>query len=138
MSKTLLVEGELATVDTLTALTTQGSVSAPSRVVPSGYTKIQDIIVVGASDNGADGSGVIIVELSGSAILHGAQRFVVGSHGSTAGQAGSDEQANHGTFLHIKDADIQVRPGDVININAVMAGTDIGSATYLVTLIWGK
>lgn len=137
MSKTLLVEGLLATVDTAVQLTAQGSVAAPSRVVPAGVTMIKELIVDSASDGTADGAAIVIVELGGSAVLNGSQRIVAGAHGATAGQAGSDEQANHGARLHLKDVDIEVRAGDVINIGATMAGTDSGSIAVSVGIIWG-
>lgn len=137
MSRTLTVEGDLGTVDARASLTTQGSVTAPSRVVPSGVTKIQGIIAAAAADGSAEGAAVYIVRLGGSAVLGGEQTFVVGGSATNTAQSGSDTAPDLGSKFMLMDADIDVRPGDVINIDAEEAGIDIGDASIVVTLIYG-
>src|SRR3990167_208181 len=121
MSKSLVLEGLLATVDVLAQLTAQGSVTAPSRVVPAGVTKIKSLFAFSASDGTADGASVTIIELSGPAVLGGSQRIGISGHGATAGQAGSDEMAALAGGIRLLNVDIAVRAGDVINVSAVMA-----------------
>lgn len=138
MSRTLTVEGDVGTIDTRTGLTTQGSVTAPSRVVPSGVSKITGLVVCSSADASAEGDAVIIVRLGGSAVLGGEQTFIAGGHTTNTVQAGSDSAPNLGATLVLKDLDVDIRPGDVINIDAEEAGTDIGDASVVVTLIYGQ
>jgi len=56
MSRTITVEGDANTVDTRVLLTAQGSVTAPSLVVPAGMTKIKKVMAA-ASHDGAAGDG---------------------------------------------------------------------------------
>lgn len=136
MSKTLTVEGDLATVDSRTAITTQGSVTAPSLVTPAGATKIDKILAAAGAEGLADGSGVFFLRLSGNAIQMGEQVIVVGAAGRIAVQAGSDAAPQSSQLFVLDNADIKVTPSDTVSIAAEMAGSDLGTGRVVVTLIF--
>lgn len=136
MSKTLTVEGDIAAVDTRTLLTTQGSVTAPSLIVPSGMTKIDSVLVACAAEGLADGSAVFFIRLGGSAVLKGEQVIMCAAAGRIAVQAGSDAAPQVGRLFILEDADIEVSPSDTLTIAAEMAGSDLGTARPVVTLVF--
>lgn len=136
MSRTITVEGDISTVDTLARLTGQGSVTAPSLVVPAGMTKIKSIIASFGSDQVAAGSAVFFIRLGGNAVLGGEQQIMIGGNGGTLPQAGSDTAPCRLIPFVIEDADIDVRPSDTIDISAEMAGADVGEATIGVTVVY--
>ena len=136
MSKTLTVEGDITTVDTRTLITTQGSVTAPSLVVPSGMTKIDRVLVAVAAEGLADGSAVFILRLGGNAVLRGEQVIVCAAAGRIAVQAGSDAAPQVGRLFILENADIEVSPSDTITIASEMAGSDLGTARVVVTLVF--
>jgi hypothetical protein len=136
MSKTLTVEGDITTVDTRTLITGQGSVTAPSLVVPSGAKSIDKIIVASGAEGLADGSGVFILRLGGGAVLNGEQVITVGAAGRIAVQAGSDAAPEHPQVFILEDCQIDVSPSDNVTISAEMAGNDLGTARVAVTLIF--
>jgi len=138
MSRTITVEGDVNTIDTRTLLTGQGSVTAPSLVVPAGMTKIKKIIVTAAADGLAAGHVVNFMRLGGNAVLNGEQVFVFGGEDSIAPQAGSDAAPSLGEFFMIDDADIDVRSSDTISIAGEAAGVDVGDQTFAITLVYGK
>jgi len=134
MSKTLTVEGDLGTVDARASLTTQGSVTAPSLIVPAGVSKIDKVIVVAAAEGLADGSGVFFLRLNGGGIKNGEQVITVAAAGRIAVEAGSDAAPQIGQLFILEDADIEVSPSDVITIAGEMAGDDLGTGRMVVTL----
>lgn len=136
MSKTLTVEGDLATVDSRTNLTTQGSVSAPSLVVPSGTTKIDRIMATAAAEGLADGSAVFFLRIGGSAVKRGEQNIIFESAARIAVQAGSDAAAQIGRLFELTDANIEVNASDTLTIASEMAGNDVGTGHVAVTLIF--
>lgn len=139
MSRTITVEGDVNTVDSRTLLTAQGSVTAPSLVVPAGMTKIKKVIAVASHDGAADdGSALFFVRLGGNAVLNGEQVIVFGAAGNQTVQAGSDSAPNAMLPFVVDDADIDVRPSDTISIAAEFAGVDIGDTAVAVTLVYGK
>jgi len=138
MSRTITVEGDINAVDTRTLLTRQGSVTAPSLVVPAGMTKIKKIIVTAAADGVAPGHVVNFIRLGGNAVLNGEQVLAFGGEDSIAPQAGSDTAPSLGEFFMIDDADIDVRPSDTISIAGEAAGADVGDQTFAITLVYGK
>ena len=137
MSKTLTVEGDLAAADTLYRLTTQGSVVAPSLVVPAGNTKIKRIIVasalVGAAD---DGMVLFFIRIAGNAVKNGESQIVVAGGGNQTVQAGSDAAPCISIPLVLDNLDIEVNPSDTIAISAEQAGVDAGTGYVAVTLIF--
>jgi len=136
MSKTLTVEGDLATVDSRTLLTTQGSVTAPSLVVPSNAHKITSILVAAAAEGLAAGSACFILRLGGNAVLKGEQCIVVGAGAYIAPQAGSDAAPQVGRVFQLDNCDIDVSPSDTLTVAGEMAGQDLGTARMVVTLMF--
>ena len=136
MSRTLTVEGDLATVDSRTNITTQGSVTAPSLVVPSGMTKIDKLIVAAAAEGLADGSAVFFVRLGGAGVLKGEQTLMISAGGRIAVQSGSDAAPSTCNLVIIDNVDIDVSPSDTINISAEMAGSDLGTAHVGITVVF--
>jgi len=139
MSRTITVEGDVNAVDTRTNLTAQGSVTAPSLVVPSGMTKIKGLIAAASHDGAADdGSALWFLRLGGAAVLGGEQTIVFGAGGNQSVQSGSDAAPNVMPPFVLNDLDIPVSPSDVINISAEFAGVDIGDTAVIVTLLYGE
>src|SRR3990167_4068927 len=137
MSRTITVEGDLAAADKRYLLTKQGSVTAPSLVVPSGMTKI-DKIVVTCTGNGLadDGMLAFFIRLGGSAVLNGESQIFVGGCGSQTVQSGSDAAPNFASQFVIENADIAVSASDSIVISAEGAGVDAGTGYVAVTLVY--
>jgi len=139
MSRTITVEGDINAIDTRVSLTAQGSVTAPSLVVPAGMTKIKKLIAAASHDGAADdGSALWFIRLGGNAILGGEQVIVIGAGGNQTVQTGSDAAPNAMVPFVLSDTDIDVRPGDTIAISGEFAGVDIGDTAIVVTLVYGK
>ncbi len=136
MSKTLTVEGDVNTANTLTNLTAQGSVSAPSRVTPAGAKRIVGILVAAAADQVAEGAAAVLVRLGGNAIRRGEQSFIVAGLAGNTVVSGSDLPPVYNPLFMLLDADIEVDGSEVIDINAELVGDDLGDATLVVTLIF--
>lgn len=134
--KTLLVEGDLATVDSRALITTQGSVSAPSLVIPSGVRKITKIMAAAAAEGLANGSAVFFLRLGGSGIKNGEQTVMLSAGGTIGVQSGSDAAPSIGKLFKLDDADIDVSASDTLSIAAEMAGSDLGTGHVVVTLIF--
>lgn len=138
MSRTLTLEGDLATVDLRTALTTQGSVTAPSTVVPAGQNIIKRIIVAAASEGLADGASIFMLRIGGNAVKGGESSIVVSAAGRIAVQAGSDAAPQYCPALVLDDVDIEVTPSDTISLSAEMMGVDTGTGHIVATLFFGS
>lgn len=136
MSKTFTVEGDITAADTRTALTTQGSVTGPSSVVPASAKKIDRIILAATSEGLADGAQSVILRLGGNAVLGGEQVITVSALGRIAPQSGSDSAPQLMVAQTINDADIEVRSSDTISISAEGCGTDTGTIHVGVTLVY--
>ena len=139
MSRTITVAGDINAIDTRVLLTGQGSVTAPSLVVPSGMTKIKKIITAIAQDNLADdGQFVAFVRLGGNAVLNGEQVIVTHGGGGQAVQSGSDAAPAIGEPFVLDNVDLDVSPSDTVTIAAEIAGVDPGDTAMVVTLVYGK
>ncbi len=136
MSKTLTVEGDLNAANTLTNLTGQGSVSAPSRVTPTNAKKIVSILVAAAADQLAEGAANILVRLGGNAIRGGEQTIICAGLAGNTVVAGSDLPPVYNPLFMLMDADIEVDGSEVIDINAELVGDDLGDSTLVVTVIF--
>lgn len=136
MAKTLSLEGDLATVDSRTIITTQGSVTAPSLVVPSGSTKIARIMMAASAEGLGDGSAVFFLRLGGNAIKRGEQTIMVSAAGRIAVQAGSDAAPQICRAWVLDDADIEVVASDTLSVSAEMAGSDLGTGHIITTLVF--
>jgi hypothetical protein len=134
MSKTLTVEGDLATVDSRTVISTQGSVTAPSLVTPSFAKKITKIFAAAGAEGLGDGSAVFFIRLNGNAIKNGEQVIMVSSSGRIAVQAGSDAAPQVCDLFKLDNVDLDVSASDTITVYAEMAGSDLGTGRIAVTL----
>lgn len=136
--KTLTVEGDLASVDTRTALTTQGSVTSPSLIVPVGFTKIDKIIVACSSEGLANGNSSYFVRLGGNSVQNGEQLIPVSVSGTIAVQAGSDASPQCMSAEVFDNLEIEVSGGDTISIWGEMASVDSGTGHMVVTCVFAK
>lgn len=136
VNRTFTVEGDITTADSKTLLTTQGSVSAPSPVVPATVKMIRRIVVAATAEGLANGAQNLFLRLGGNAVLGGEQVLSIGACGTIAVQSGSDAapQLVHATV--IDDVEIAVSPSDTISISAEGAGTDTGTVHVVATLIY--
>jgi len=136
MSKTITVEGDVNSANTLTNIITQGSVSAPSRVTPSNAKRITGILVAAAADQLAEGAANVLIRLGGNAIRRGEQTLIVAGLAGNTVVAGSDLPPVYNPLFMLMDADIEVDGSEVIDINAELVGDDLGDATLVITLIF--
>lgn len=137
MSKTITVTGAVDAADTLVRLTGQGSVSAPSLVVPAGVSKITAVYAAVASDGLADdGMLAFFVRLGGSAVRNGESTIFFAGLGNQTVQSGSDAAPSIGKLFKLMDADIDVSPSDTISISAEGAGVDAGDTQVVVSLVY--
>jgi hypothetical protein len=136
--KTITVEGDIASVDTRTALLTQGSVTSPSMIVPIDATKITSLIVAASSEGLADGKQVWFVRLGGNSVQGGEQIIPISASGRIAVQSGSDAAPQCMSAIQYKDLDIVVSGGDTISIWGEGAGEDTGTGHMVVTCVFEK
>ena len=136
MAKTLTLEGDIAAVDTRTALTTQGSVTAPSVVVPAGVSKIDKIIAAAAAEGLANGSAVFFLRVGGNAVKRGEQVIMISAAGTIAVQAGSDAAPQVAPPLVLENVDMEISPSDTLTISAEMAGSDLGTGHIIATVLF--
>ena len=135
-NKTFTVEGDITAADTKTNLTTQGSVTAPSPVVPSGIKKIDKIVFAATSEGLANGSQGIFLRIGGNAVKNGEQVIAISALGRIAVQSGSDAAPQNMVAVVLEDVDIEVNPSDTLAVSAEGAGTDTGTVHVVVTLIY--
>jgi hypothetical protein len=135
-NKTLTVEGDITSVATRTALLTQGSVAAPSLIVPSGMTVIEKLVVAVAGEGLANGHETYFVRLGGNAVQGGEQAICVGASGTIAPQAGSDSAPQNVSATVLEDLQIAVNSGDSISIWAEGTGQDTGTPHIVVTAMF--
>lgn len=136
--KTITVEGDIASVDTRTALLTQGSIASPSLLVPAGYNKIDKILVAASSEGLADGKQSFFIRLGGNAVKGGEQLLPVSVAGRIAVQAGSDAAPQVCPITILENLDIEVSPSDTVSIWCEGAGDDTGTGHAVVTLVFAK
>ncbi len=136
LNRTFTVEGDITTADVRTLLTAQGSVTAPSPVVPADMKTIKRIIVAVASEGLADGAQNFFLRLGGNAVLGGEQVIAIGAVGRIAVQAGSDAAPQIVPATILEDLEIEVSPSDTLSVSVEGAGTDTGTARAVVTLVY--
>lgn len=130
------VEGDITAVDTLTRLTAQGSVSAPSRLTPPDATMLKRILFAIASDAAADGEVTYILRLGGDAIKGGEQTIVIGAESWIDVATGGDGMGVDMPVHILDNLDLEVTPSETLDISVEMAGVDIGTATVIITAIF--
>ena len=130
------VEGDITAVDTLTRLTAQGSVTAPSRLTPPDAKTLKRLIYAVASDAAADGEVTFHVVLGGDAVKGGEQIITLGATSFIDVQSGSDAGRTAMRAMVLDNLDIEVAPNETLDISGEMAGVDVGSATMIVTAVF--
>ena len=130
------VEGDITAVDTLTRLTTQGSVTAPSRSTPPDATMLKRLVYAVAFDAAADGEVTFHVRLSGDAIKGGEQVITLGAGSFIDVQAGADSGRGVMAPMVLDNLDLDITPNETLDISVEMAGVDVGTATAVVTAIF--
>lgn len=134
--RTFTVEGDIASADTRTLLTTQGSVTAPSPVVPKGMKKIDKIVFAASTEGLADGSQGYFLRLGGNAVKNGEQAIAISGVARIAVQSGSDAAPQICPPMVLEDVDIEVSESDTITVAVEGAGTDTGTGRAVVTLVY--
>lgn len=125
-------EGTVSALDTRTQLSTLGSETAPGPLlVPQGVTKIVGIIVAQCFDMAAATSYSALVRLEGPGLKDGPESLAVGAGGAAVATGGNG--VNEATFVPF-EAD--VIPAQEILVFGEMCGTDVGSAEFVVTLVF--
>lgn len=132
----ITVEGDITAVDTLTRLTAQGSVTAPSRLTPPDAKMLKRVIFAVASDAAADGEVSYILRLGGDAIRGGEQSIIIAGESYIDVQAGSDSAHGSMAPMIVDNLDLEVTPNETLDISVEMAGVDVGSATAVVSAIF--
>lgn len=133
---TFTVEGDIASADTKTLLTTQGSISAPSPVVPAGMKKIDKVLVACTSEGLADGAQNWFLRIGGNSVQNGEQVIGIGASGRIAVQSGSDAAVQIQAVQVYENIDITVTPSDTLSVSVEGAGTDTGTGHAVVTLVY--
>ena len=125
-------EGTVSALDTRTQLTTLGSDTAPGPLlVPQGVSKIVGIIAVQCFNMAAATGYSALVRLEGPGLKNGPECFGVGSGGVPVATGGNG--VNPAVFFPIE---LDVIPAQEILVFGEMAGTDIGSSEFGVTLVF--
>jgi len=132
----ITVEGDITAVDTLTRLTSQGSVASPSRLTPPDATMLKRVVFAVASDAAADGEVNYILRLGGDAIKGGEQSFILGAESFIDVQLGSDSAVGVMPPMILDNLDLDITPNETLDISVEMAGVDVGTATAVVTAIF--
>jgi hypothetical protein len=125
-------EGTVSASDTRTALTTEGSNSAPGPLlVPSGASKLVGLIVAQNFNMAAATGYTALVRLEGNGLPEGPECIVAGVGGVPVATGGNG--VNPGTFFPL---DVPVTVANEILVFGEMAGTDVGSSEFVVTLVF--
>lgn len=132
----ITVENEITAIDTLTRLTTQGSVTAPSRLTPPDAKVLKRIIYSISHDGQADGEATFFLRLGGDAIRGGEQVIALGAGSRIAVQTGSDAAPAIMPPMIIDNLDLEVNPNETLDISAEMAGVDVGTVGLIVTAVF--
>jgi len=132
----ITVEGEITAIDTLTRLTTQGSVTAPSRLTPPDAKMLKRLVYSLSHDGQADGEATFIVRLGGDAIRGGEQVLTLGAGSRVAVQTGSDAAPAVMAPQILDNLDLDINPNETLDISVEMAGVDVGTVGVVVTAVF--
>lgn len=125
-------EGTVSAVDTRTQLSTLGSETAPGPLlVPSGAAKLIGIIVAQNFNMGAATGYTALVRLEGPGLPEGPEAIVIGAGGVPVATGGNG--VNEAVYIPL---DIPVTVANEILVFGEMAGTDVGSSEFAVTLVF--
>ena len=125
-------EGTVSAVDTRTQLATLGSESAPGPLlVPQNVSKLVGVIASQCFNMAAATGYSALVRLEGPGLPNGPETLGIGTGGTAVATGGNG--VNPAIMIPL---DIEVTPANEILIFGEMTGTDVGSAEYLVTLVF--
>lgn len=125
-------EGTVSAVDTRTQLSTLGSETAPGPLlVPAGASKLVGIIAAQNFNMGAATGYTALVRLEGPGLPEGPESIVIGAGGVPVATGGNG--VNAAKFFPL---DIPVTVANEILVFGEMAGTDVGSSEFAVTLVF--
>lgn len=125
-------EGTVSAVDTRTQLSTLGSETAPGpMLVPSGASKLVGIIAAQNFNMAAATGYTALVRLEGPGLPEGPECIVIGAGGVPVATGGNG--VNAAAFYPL---DIPVTVANEILVFGEIAGTDIGSSEFAVTLVF--
>ena len=130
------VEGDITAVDTLTRLSSQGSVSSPSRLTPPDSAMLKRVVFAVGSDCAADGEVSYILRLAGDAIKGGEQSIIIGGESYVDVQSGADPAHGSMVPMILDNLDLEITPNETLDISVEMGGVDVGTATAVVTAIF--
>jgi hypothetical protein len=127
-------EGTVSASDNKTALTTLGSETAPGPLlVPSGASKLIGIIAAQCFNMGAATGYTALVRLEGNGLPEGPECVTIGAGGVPVATGGNG--VNKAIFIPL---DIPVVVANEIQVFGEMAGTDVGSSEFAVTLVFAQ
>lgn len=125
-------EGTVSASDTRTQLSTLGSETAPGPLlVPSGASKLVGIIVAQNFNMAAATGYTALIRLEGPGLPEGPECLVAGVGGVPVATGGNG--VNRAVMIPL---DVPVTVANEILIYGEMAGTDVGSSEFAVTLIF--
>lgn len=125
-------EGTVSASDTRTQLSTLGSETAPGPLlVPSGATKLIGIIAAQCFNMGAATGYTALIRLEGPGLPEGPECLAIGAGGVPVATGGNG--VNTARFFPL---DIPVTVANEILVFGEMAGTDVGSSEFAVTLVF--
>ena len=125
-------EGTVSAVDAKTQLTTLGSETAPGPLlVPAGGTRLIGIIAAENFNMAAATGYTALIRLEGPGLPEGPECFVIGAGGVPVATGGNGVKP--ALFIPM---DLPVTIANEILIFGEMAGTDVGSAEFAVTLVF--
>lgn len=125
-------EGTVSAVDTRTQLSTLGSETAPGPLlVPQGVAKLVGIIAAQCFNMAAATGYTALVRLEGPGLPQGPEVVGIGAGGVPVATGGNGVVP--AVFIPL---DIPVTPANEILVFGEMAGTDVGSSEFVVTLVF--
>ena len=127
-------EGTVSAVDTRSQLSTLGSETAPGPLlVPSVARRLVGIIAAQCFNMAAATGYSAFVRLEGPGLPEGPEAVAIGAGGVPVATGGNGVVP--ATFIPL---DIPVTAANEILVFGEMAGTDVGSAEYIVTLVFAS
>ena len=125
-------EGTVSASDTRTQLSTLGSETAPGpMLVPSGASKIVGVIAAQNFNMAAATGYTALIRLEGPGLPEGPECIVIGAGGVPIATGGNG--VIPAVFIPL---DIPVTVANEILVFGEMAGTDVGSSEFAVTLVF--
>lgn len=125
-------EGTVSAVDTKTQLTTLGSETAPGPLlVPAGATKLVGVLAAQCFNMGAATGYSAFIRIEGAGLPGGPEVIALGAGGVPVATGGNGVLP--AVFIGL---DIDVTVANEILVFGEIAGTDVGSSEFVVTLVF--